>query len=160
MIDLNVPPPTDFAKSCAHGSSFSPAVFVRHPFLFAKPRLWTNSFSASSTSSGPVRRSTGSWRQPRRSICGGRLSRSPSVLIAWRGGAEGEMDARHPRPAVGGGRNGRSSNPLKHAVHRLRPWQAMAGVRQVDLARQASGRGCWRCSQPVAVAVTDGTGGG
>ena len=27
------------------------------------------------------------------------------------------------------------SNPLKHAVHRLRPWQALAGVRQVDLAR-------------------------
>ena len=45
------------------------------------------------------------------------------------------------------------SNPLKHAVHRLRPWQALAGVRQVDLARGARPRllALWR---PVEVKVT------
>ncbi len=45
------------------------------------------------------------------------------------------------------------SNPLKHAVHRLRPWQALAGVRQVDLARGVHPRllALW---QPVEVKVT------
>ena len=45
------------------------------------------------------------------------------------------------------------SNPLKHAVHRLRPWQAEAGVRQVDLARRVRPRllALW---QPAEVRVT------
>ena len=45
------------------------------------------------------------------------------------------------------------SNPLKHAVHRLRPWQALAGVRQVDLARGVHPRwlALWR---PVEAKVT------
>ncbi len=45
------------------------------------------------------------------------------------------------------------SNPLKHAIHRLRPWQAMAGVRQVDLARGVHPRlrALW---QPVEGKVT------
>ncbi len=44
-------------------------------------------------------------------------------------------------------------NPLKHAVHRLRPWQAMAGVRQVDLARQARPR-LLALGEPAAATVT------
>ena len=43
-------------------------------------------------------------------------------------------------------------NPLKHAVHRLRPWQAMAGVRRVDLAR-ASPRFA-ALFEPAVVTVT------
>ena len=46
-------------------------------------------------------------------------------------------------------------NPLKHAVHRLRPWQAMAGVRQVDLAHPVRPR-VLALFRPVRVTVTTG----
>ena len=36
--------------------------------------------------------------------------------------------------------DGLVAGPLKHLIHRPRPWQAMAGVRQVDLARHARPR--------------------
>ena len=36
--------------------------------------------------------------------------------------------------------DGLIAGPLKHLIHRPRPWQAMAGVRQVDLARHARPR--------------------
>ena len=74
-------------------------------------------------------------------------------LVAWRGGSRARwlLVTLGLLLAVG---EVAVSNPLKHAIHRLRPWQAMAGVRQVDLARGARPRllALW---QPVAVKVTD-----
>ncbi len=74
------------------------------------------------------------------------------VLVAWRGGARGRwmLVTLGLLLAVG---ETVVDNPLKHAVHRLRPWQAMAGVRQVDLARQARPR-LLAVFEPVTVSVT------
>ena len=123
----------------------------RHPASFPDP-AWTPRFSTSSTSSGPARPSTGSWRRHRRSTSGGPSSRSLVGLTAWRGGrrARWMLVTLGLLLAVG---ETLVDNPLKHAVHRLRPWQAMAGVRQVDLARHVRPR-LLALFQPVTVSVT------
>ncbi len=61
------------------------------------------------------------------------------ALVAWRGGARARwlLVALGLMLAVG---DGLVDGPLKHLIHRPRPWQAMAGVRQVDLARHARPR--------------------
>ena len=73
-------------------------------------------------------------------------------LVAWRGGMRARWFLVTLGLLLAVGETA-VSNPLKHAVHRLRPWQAMAGVRRVDLARHAEPRllALW---QPVAVSVT------
>ena len=76
------------------------------------------------------------------------------ALTAWRGGrrARWMLVTLGLLLAVG---ETLVDNPLKHAVHRLRPWQAMAGVRQVDLARHVRPR-LLALFQPVTVSVTAG----
>ena len=61
------------------------------------------------------------------------------LLVAWFGRARGRwlLLALGLMLAVG---DGLVAGPLKHLIHRPRPWQAMAGVRQVDLARHARPR--------------------
>ena len=73
-------------------------------------------------------------------------------LTAWRGGKRARwfLVALGLLLAVG---ETAVDNPLKHAVHRLRPWQAMAGVRRVDLARHARPR-LLALFEPAAVTVT------
>ncbi len=75
------------------------------------------------------------------------------VLVAWRGGSRARwlLVTLGLLLAVG---EVAVSNPLKHAVHRLRPWQAMAGVRQVDLARGVRPR-LLALFQPATVKTTD-----
>ncbi len=77
-----------------------------------------------------------------------------AVLTAWRGGARARwmLVTLALLLAVG---DAVVDNSLKHAVHRLRPWQAEAGVRQVDLARHVRPRLLALC-EPVAVSVTPG----
>lgn len=75
------------------------------------------------------------------------------ALIAWRGGPRARWMLVTLGVLLAAGELG-VSNPLKHAVHRLRPWQAMAGVRQVDLARAARPR-VLALFQPVTVKITD-----
>lgn len=75
-------------------------------------------------------------------------------LVAWRGGSRARWLLVTLGLLLALGETV-VDNPLKHAVHRLRPWQAMAGVRQVDLARSARPR-LLALFQPVAVKVTDG----
>ena len=76
------------------------------------------------------------------------------LLTAWRGRARARLFllALGLTLAVG---DGLIDGPLKHAVHRLRPWQALAGVRQVDLARHARPR-FLALLQPLAASVTTG----
>ena len=73
-------------------------------------------------------------------------------LTAWRGGARARwfLITLGVLLALG---EAAVSNPLKHAVHRLRPWQAMAGVREVDLARGVRPR-LLALARPVEVKVT------
>jgi undecaprenyl-diphosphatase len=61
------------------------------------------------------------------------------VLAAWFGGKRARMFlfALGLLVAIGDGLMDRT---LKHWIHRLRPYQAMAGVREVDLARHARPR--------------------
>ena len=61
------------------------------------------------------------------------------LLVAWLGGARARwlLVALGLMLAVG---DGLVAGPLKHLIHRPRPWQQMAGVRQVDLARHARPR--------------------
>ena len=61
------------------------------------------------------------------------------LLVAWRGGRRARLLllALGLMLAVG---DGLVAGPLKHLIHRPRPWQAAAGVRQVDLARHARPR--------------------
>ena len=77
-----------------------------------------------------------------------------ALLTAWRGRTRARLCllALGLTLAVG---DGLIDGPLKHAIHRLRPWQAMAGVRQVDLARHARPR-FLALFQPLAVSVTTG----
>ncbi len=74
------------------------------------------------------------------------------LLTAWRGGRRARtfLVALGLALAVG---DGLVAGPLKHAVHRLRPYQAMAGVRQVDLARATRPRAV-ALFQPLATSVT------
>ena len=76
------------------------------------------------------------------------------VLTAWRGGPRARvfLMALGLTVAVG---DGLIDGPLKHAVHRLRPWQALAGVRQVDLARHVRPR-FLALFQPTVASVTAG----
>ncbi len=48
--------------------------------------------------------------------------------------------------------DGAVAGPLKHSIHRLRPYQAMAGVRQVDLAHR-SGPRFLALFQPLQITV-------
>lgn len=75
-----------------------------------------------------------------------------TVLVAWRGGSRARwlLVTLGLLLAVG---ETVIDNPLKHLVHRLRPWQAMAGVRQVDLARGVRPR-LLALFQPVTVKTT------
>ena len=75
-----------------------------------------------------------------------------AVLAAWRGGARARWFLVTLGVLLALGETV-VSNPLKHAVHRLRPWQAMAGVRQVDLARGVRPR-LLALARPVEVKVT------
>ncbi len=61
------------------------------------------------------------------------------VLVAWRGGPRARMFlvALGLLLAIGDGLMDRT---LKHWIHRLRPYQAMADVREVELARHARPR--------------------
>ncbi len=74
------------------------------------------------------------------------------LLTAWRGRARARwcLVALGLTLAVG---DGLISGPLKHSVHRLRPFQAMAGVRQVDLARATRPRFV-ALFQPLQTSVT------
>ena len=74
------------------------------------------------------------------------------LLTAWRGRTRARVFllALGLTLAVG---DGLVDNPLKHALHRLRPFQAMAGVRQVDLARHAGPR-FLALFQPPSTSVT------
>ena len=74
------------------------------------------------------------------------------ALSAWRGGARARwfLVTLGLLLAIG---ETLIDNPLKHAVHRLRPWQAMAGVRRVDLARQTRPR-LLALFQPAEVTFT------
>ena len=77
-----------------------------------------------------------------------------AVLTAWRGGERARwMLVTLALLLVVG--DAVVDNPLKHALHRLRPWQAEASVRQVDLARHARPR-LLALFEPVAVSVTSG----
>ncbi len=61
------------------------------------------------------------------------------ALVAWFGRRRARMFlvALGLLVAIG---EGAIDNPLKHWIHRLRPYQAMANVREVDLARRARPR--------------------
>ena len=74
------------------------------------------------------------------------------LLTAWLGRARARLFllALGLTLAVG---DGLIDGPLKHAIHRLRPWQAMAGVRQVDLARHVRPR-FLALFQPLPSSVT------
>src|SRR5438552_3789523 len=61
------------------------------------------------------------------------------LLTAWRGGARARWFLVSLGLSLALG-DGLISGPIKHAIHRLRPYQAMADVRQVDLARRARPR--------------------
>ena len=78
------------------------------------------------------------------------------LLVAWRGGARARwlLVALGLMLAVG---DGLVAGPLKHFIHRPRPWQAMAGVRQVDLARHARPR-LLALLQPVEVNLSSAPG--
>ena len=74
------------------------------------------------------------------------------LLVAWRGRARARwlLLALGLMLAVG---DGLVAGPLKHFIHRPRPWQAMAGVRQVDLARHVRPR-VVALFRPVEVTVS------
>ena len=77
-----------------------------------------------------------------------------AILTAWRGGTRARwMLVTLAMLLVVG--DAVVDNSLKHAVHRLRPWQAEAGVRQVDLARHVRPR-LLALFEPMAVSVTTG----
>lgn len=61
------------------------------------------------------------------------------LATAWRGGRRARLFLVSLGILLALG-EGLMDNPLKHAIHRLRPYQAMAGVRQVDLDRHAHPR--------------------
>ncbi len=74
------------------------------------------------------------------------------ALVAWRGGKRGRWLLVTLGLVLTVG-DGLVAGPLKHWIHRPRPWQAMAGVRQVDLARHARPR--WRALfEPLEVTVS------
>lgn len=75
-----------------------------------------------------------------------------AALMLWRGGARARWALVTLAVLLAVGETA-IDNPLKHAVHRLRPWQAMAGVRQVDLARHSWPR-MLALFEPAAVKVT------
>jgi undecaprenyl-diphosphatase len=76
------------------------------------------------------------------------------LLTAWLGRARARLFllALGLTLAVG---DGLIDNPLKHTLHRPRPFQAMAGVRQVDLARRPWPR-FLALFQPLSTSVTSG----
>ena len=74
------------------------------------------------------------------------------ALVAWRGGPRARwlLVTLGLVLAVG---DGLVAGPLKHWIHRPRPWQAMAGVRQVDLSRHARPR--WRALfEPLEITMS------
>ena len=74
------------------------------------------------------------------------------ALVAWLGGRRARtfLVTLAILLAVGDGLMDRT---LKHWIHRLRPYQAMAGVREVDLARHARPR-FLALFEPVAVVTS------
>ena len=56
------------------------------------------------------------------------------LTVAWLGQTRGRWLLVALGLMLGVG-DGLVAGPLKHLIHRPRPWQAMAGVREVDLAR-------------------------
>jgi undecaprenyl-diphosphatase len=74
------------------------------------------------------------------------------ILAAWLGGKRARMFlvALALLLAVGDGLMDRT---LKHWIHRLRPYQAMAGVREVDLSRHARPR-FLALMEPLSVAIS------
>ena len=76
------------------------------------------------------------------------------LLTAWLGRARARLFLLALGLTLAMG-DGLIDGPLKHAVHRLRPWQAMSGVRQVDLARRPWPR-FLALFQPLTTHVTTG----
>ena len=80
------------------------------------------------------------------------------LLVGWRGRARARWMLASLGLMVMIG-DGLVAGPLKHLIHRPRPWQAMAGVRQVDLARHFRPR-VLALLQPAEVHLSDSPGTG